>query len=364
MVNIDDLYEKIVTRIRSHFTETVRSLEPLAKYSISIRFGGERKEPLAYGEERKMAGLFTVRCFYKLHREYLANYIQEKDEILFNEDGKQYAVLPGEAETIKLIVTAFDFEKEHLIADIMIAAACNEIARGDRWRLPVPLAKELSMKAKEVLKKNGLGWWRPSTKNYIYRNDSKLKDELRGCLNDEKPDAYETAEVIIREFKAVTDDSDGAFEVVWAYSENKECFLYEQKASLILKELIQKHAYGRISDGELAGSILRFENVDRENIAYSYGMGAWDKEFVQMVDARIDNVVHAARARIPNMSLALEEYKEQKQEEERLEKEKQREYEKQLNALIKQGYDPSDAIYFAGIDFEGEINKKEGRSTG
>ena len=353
MVNTDDLYEKLVTRMRSHFTETVRSLEPLAKYSISRSFGGEMKEPLAYGEERKIAGLITVRCFYKLHREYLAKYTQEKDEILFREDDKQYAVSPGEAETIKLIVTAFDFEKEHLIADIMIAAACNEIARGDRWRLPVPIAKELSMKAKEVLKKNGFWWWHPSTKNYIYRNDSKLKDELRRCLNDEKPNAYETAGVIIREFKAVTDESDGAFEVVWAYSENKDCFLYEQKASRLLKELIQKHAYGKISDGELAGSILHFENVDRENIAYTYGMGTWDKGFVQMVDARIDNILFAARARIPNMSLALEEYKKQKQEEERLEKEKQREYEEQLNALIKQGYDPSDAIFFAGIDFEG-----------
>ena len=351
MTDTDNLYSQISEQIRSHFEMTVRGLEPLTKSYIDRGFGFEKEDPWAYGEERKIAGLFNLKCYYQISNDAYVHDMCKEAEVLINKNGKYYIAGPGEAKTINLMATASDFEEEYLIADIMIAAACNEIARGDRWNCPVPLARTLSMNAKVIMEKNGYGWWQPSTKNYVYRKDDSLIKELRKHLLAASPEADKIAGAIMNEFAFLTDDSECEFEIVWAYNKNKDCFLYEQEAARRLKVLIQKHSYGEISDGELAHSILYFEDNDRKRLACSYDIDKWDKNFVQMINARIDNVLCVARSRIPDMSLALQEYEEKMQKEKEETEKERRELEKQEKALIEQGYDPLTAMLLSGIDF-------------
>lgn len=295
--DVHELYGQIAAHIRSRFSKTIRDRELLTK---EVLYGTRRfiTEPhTAYGNRRKIAGLFNMTCYYEMGTcgNRLPGAFKYEEDVCVYKGDDSYVTSPGEAHTLRMIATASDYGEEDRIADIMIAAACKDIKPGDQWDPHVPFADKLASIADKILSDNGYCLWHHSTKYFIFSlsgdpfNDPK--DMLRECLQEEPHDAKKIADMVCLQFGDFLDDPDVGCEVIHRSAGMMACFLYEYTAGEYLLSLKQEYEEGKLSKNEFVSRISFFKSDLRDRIKSQYNVGYIGGSLLPATDQRIDELV-------------------------------------------------------------------------
>ena len=262
--DVHELYGQIAAHIRSRFSETIRDRELLTK---EVLYGTRRtitELHTAYGNRRKIAGLFNMTCYHEMGTcgSRLSGAFKYEKGVCVYKGDDSYVTSPGEAHTLRMIATASDYGEEDRIADIMIAAACKDIKPGDQWDPHVPFAEF---------------------------NDPK--DMLRECLQEEPHDAKKIADMVCLQFGDFLDDPDVGCEVIHRSAGMMACFLYEYTAGEYLLSLKQEYEEGKLSKNEFVSRISFFKSDLRDRIKSQYNVGYIGGSLLPATDQRIDELV-------------------------------------------------------------------------
>ena len=295
--DVHELYGQIAAHIRSRFSETIRDRELLTKEVGYGMYGFVMESHTAYGDHRKIAGLFDMTCYYESgdYRNRRPGAFKYDEAVCVCKEDSRHIVRPGEAHTLRMIATASDYGEEDRIADIMIAAACNDTTYWNQWGPPLPLAHELISIAGNILSENGYGLWHPSTKHFVYQlpgdNFGSSRDMLIECLQEESHDAKKIADMICLQFGDFLDDPEVRCEVIHRNAGMMACFLYEYTAGEYLLSLKQEYEEGKLSKNEFVSRISFFESDLRDRIKSQYNVGYIGGSLLPATDQRIDGLV-------------------------------------------------------------------------
>ena len=299
--DVHELYGQIAAHIRSRFSKTTRDRELLTK---EVLYGTRRfitEHHTAYGNRRKIAGLFNMTCYYEMgaYGSRLPGAFKYEEDVCVYKGDSEYVVRPGEIHTLRMIATASDYGEEDRIADIMIAAACNDTTYWNQWGPPLPLSHELISIAGNILSENGYGLWHHSTKHFVYQlpgdNFGSSRDMLIECLREEPHDAQKVADMICLQFGDFLDNPEVRCEVIHRNAGMMACFLYEYSAGEYLLSLKQGYEEGRLSKNEFVSRISFFDSDLRDQIKSQYKANYMGGELLPVIDRRIDELVRDVR---------------------------------------------------------------------
>lgn len=300
-LDVHELYGQIAAHIRSRFSKTIRDRELLTK---EVLYGTRRfitEHHTAYGNRRKIAGLFNMTCYYEMgtYGSRLPGAFKYEEDVCVYKGDSEYVVRPGEIHTLRMIATASDYGEEDRIADIMIAAACNDTTYWNQWGPPLPLSHELISIAGNILPENGYGLWHPSTKHFVYQlpgdNFGSSRDMLIECLREEPHDAQKVADMICLQFGDFLNNPEVRCEVIHRNPGMMACFLYEYSAGEYLLSLKQAYEEGRLSKNEFVSRISFFDSDLRDQIKSQYKANYMGGELLPVIDRRIDELVRDVR---------------------------------------------------------------------
>ena len=319
----DRLYEEIAQNIRVHFSETTRETGLLEREVGFGMYGFATEIHNAYGAKRKISGLFPMTCYYEsgIYRSPYAKTSSPSGTVHVTKTASTYCARAGEAHTIKSISVASDYGEEWIIADIMIAAVCEEILHY-RWGtdiyiptanadIYVPAADAISIKAKTVMSKHGYGWWHPSAKYFVFRmhrgGENDPIDKLKICLSNKEADPKEIADLIISVFSDIIGDAEVNCEIVHRNVQLQQAFLYEQTLRNFIEDVSVKYDTGKYSDSDAACHISHIASVIRKNTYQHYSLDQVHYELVHAVDSRIDKMLDILKEKIPGIDTLLKE---------------------------------------------------------